>query len=148
MGRKIQLGFLFSVGLVIIAVTAVRLPRTFSNASSETHRITWTTGEFLAATFVANAPTLYAYRRRLLARKDEVVRRFSRSGPHIRPTPNLAGTTLTWGSDLEETAEPRDVEAGNGGRVNLEVEQIQRPQNTRKLSFAKVAWGRSTSEEK
>lgn len=92
--KKAQLGFLFSVGFVIIAVTAVRLPRTLDNATSETNRITWTTGEFLAATFVANAPTLYSFRQRF-RQKAPRVRQFSRSGPHIRHTPDFGGTTLT-----------------------------------------------------
>lgn len=129
-------------------MTAVRLPRTYSNASSETHRITWTTGEFLAASFVANAPTLYAFRRRLMARKDEVVRRFSRSGPHIRASPGLGGTTLTWGSDHDSSTEVQDIEAGIEGPTVPETEQIQRPQNTRKTSFAKVTWDRGIHDEK
>jgi hypothetical protein len=49
---------------VIIIITAVRLPRTQKDPKSETFRITWTTGESLAATFVANAPTLYSFRKR------------------------------------------------------------------------------------
>ena len=83
-----------------------------------------------------------------MARRDEVVRRFSRSGPHIRPDPNLAGTTLTWGSDLDISTEPTDVETGNGERVDPVMEQIRRPENVRKASFAKITWGRSKDDEK
>jgi hypothetical protein len=54
---------------VIIIITSVRIPRTFKNPDSETFRITWTTGEFLAATFVANAPTLYSFRKRFERKK-------------------------------------------------------------------------------
>ncbi|KAH8594012.1 hypothetical protein B0O99DRAFT_184777 [Bisporella sp. PMI_857] len=138
--KKAQLTFLFSVGLVIIAVTAVRLPRTYDNATSETHRITWTTGEFLAATFVANAPTLYSFRKRL-QQKSQVVRRFSRSGPHIRATTELGGTTLTE-YESDEAAEERR-------RDDIEAQpEIQRPAETRKPSYAKVKWSASTDNEK
>jgi len=83
-----------------------------------------------------------------MARKDEVVRRFSRSGPHVRAVPGLAGTTLTWESDHEVPAEIGDVEAGNVVPVNPEIKEIQRPRDTRKASFAKVAWGRDVGDEK
>jgi hypothetical protein len=111
--RKAQLGFLFSVGLVIIAVTAVRLPRTLQHATSETTRITWTTGEFLAATFVANAPTLYSFRQRFQQRKSRARQssQFSHSSPRVRS--DLGGTTLT--GFFDESSSPRisnDVEAG------------------------------------
>jgi hypothetical protein len=72
--RKVQLGFLFCVGLVIVIITAVRIPRILKHTGSETIRITWTTGEFLAATFTANAPTLYAFRKRFERRRKNPFR--------------------------------------------------------------------------
>ena len=74
--RKLQLAFLFSVGFTILIVTAIRIPFTVDARSSETVRISWTTGEFLAATFVANAPKLYSFRH-LMERRNGPIRRFS-----------------------------------------------------------------------
>ncbi|KAH7379948.1 hypothetical protein BKA64DRAFT_736545 [Cadophora sp. MPI-SDFR-AT-0126] len=68
--KKLQLGFLFSIGFMIIIITAIRIPFTVGSKSSETFRITWTTGEFLAATFVANAPKLYSFRH-LMKRRNK-----------------------------------------------------------------------------
>jgi hypothetical protein len=78
--RKAQLGFLFSVGIFIVAVVSVRLPKTLHNVTSETYRISWTTAEFLAATFVANAPVLYSFQR-LFQKKHSRAALSSRSGP-------------------------------------------------------------------
>jgi hypothetical protein len=69
---------------VIIVVTAIRIPWTLRTPASETTRITWTTGEALAATFVANAPTLYSFRKRFERRKNRPFRT-TRSPPGIGP---------------------------------------------------------------
>lgn len=82
--KKVQLGFLFCVGFVIVIITAVRIPRTLKNPGSETFRITWTTGEFLAATFVANAPTMYSFRKRFERRKKKPFRTLA-SRPRDEP---------------------------------------------------------------
>ena len=68
-------------------MTAVRIPLTVRSSHSETTRITWTTAGFLVATFVANAPTLYSFRHRFKRRKNQPVRRISRTTPHIREQP-------------------------------------------------------------
>lgn len=82
--KKFQLGFLFSIGLMIVIITAIRIPFTIRARDSETIRISWTTGEFLAATFVANAPKLYSFKH-IMKRRKMPMRKFSRSaGPHIR----------------------------------------------------------------
>ncbi|KAL2060559.1 hypothetical protein VTL71DRAFT_9200 [Oculimacula yallundae] len=80
--KKLQLGFLFSIGFMIIIITAVRIPFTVGSKSSETFRITWTTGEFLAATFVANAPKLYSFRHLLQRRHSTSFGNVHRTGPH------------------------------------------------------------------
>jgi len=97
LSKKFQLGFLFCVGLVIIVVTAVRIPWTLNSPDSETTRITWTTGEFLAATFVANAPTLYSFRKRLERRK-------SRPFNNVRSPPRGGPVPL---SDFDSTVKTR-----------------------------------------
>lgn len=139
--RKVQLGFLFSVGLVILAVTAVRLPRTFQNSSSETNRITWTTGEFLAATFVANAPTLYSFRQRFRQKKPRE-RQFSRSGPHIRAV-DLNGTTLTeLADDASDTRTSNDEESG----VTPMAENSRPEMPGRQISLTRMLFSSSTSK--
>jgi hypothetical protein len=99
---------------VIVIITAVRIPRTLKNPGSETFRITWTTGEFLAATFVANAPTLYSFRKRFERRKKPF--RTLASRPRGEPvqihdldstaksrTQGGAGETLVGSVDTEHT---------------------------------------------
>jgi hypothetical protein len=148
--RKVQLGFLFSVGLVIIAVTAVRLPRTLQDATSETTRITWTTGESLAATFVANAPTLYSFRQRFRQKKAKP-REFSRSGPHVRanvPSADLAGTTLTeFGDSDEYSSSPRtgSQEITRADDVEM-AESRETGKKSRKLSLGKLQFSSTTNK--
>jgi hypothetical protein len=78
--RKIELGFLFSIGLLIVAITAVRMPKTYEEDTSETYRVTWIAAELLAATFVANALTLYSFRTQLLRRREQRASRSSKEG--------------------------------------------------------------------
>jgi hypothetical protein len=82
---------------VIIVITAVRIPWTLKAPTSETIRITWTTGEFLAATFVANAPTLYSFRKRFERRK-------SRSSNNVRSPPRIGPVPL---NDFDSTVKTR-----------------------------------------
>ncbi|KAG4438043.1 hypothetical protein IFR05_006457 [Cadophora sp. M221] len=87
--KKLQLGFLFSIGFMIIIITAVRIPLTVQSKASETFRITWTTGEFLAATFVANAPKLYSFRHLMQRRNSTSFGNVNRTGPHIQQMDDL-----------------------------------------------------------
>ncbi|TLS30031.1 hypothetical protein PpBr36_03190 [Pyricularia pennisetigena] len=57
--RKVQLVALFMLGILIIIITAVRLPINHNNADSQLSRTTWASIELLVAAFVVNAPTLY-----------------------------------------------------------------------------------------
>ena len=94
---------------MIIIVTAVRIPRTLHNTTSETTRITWTTGEFLAATFVANAPTLYSFRKRFERRK-------SRSFNNTRSTPRVEQVSLgDFGGTVKTGTQREEREAAGEG---------------------------------
>ncbi|CZT13029.1 uncharacterized protein RAG0_16640 [Rhynchosporium agropyri] len=81
--KKLQLGFLFSIGFMIIIITAIRIPLTVGSKASETFRITWTTGEFLAATFVANAPKFYSFRHLVQRRNSTSLGNVDRTRPNI-----------------------------------------------------------------
>jgi hypothetical protein len=94
---------------VIIIVTAVRISRTLHNTASETTRITWTTGEFLAATFVANAPTLYSFRKRFERRK-------SRSFNSARSPSRVEQVSLDdFGSTVKTRTQRGETEAAGEG---------------------------------
>lgn len=58
--RKIQLLCLFTLGIFIVAITAIRLPINAIHKSSQVNRSTWATTELLTAAIVVNAPSLYA----------------------------------------------------------------------------------------
>jgi hypothetical protein len=94
---------------VIIIITSIRIPRTFKNPDSETFRITWTTGEFLAATFVANAPTLYSFRKRFKRKKKPFQTVGNRPRGGLVPMNDLNGTAKSTaqggaGKALEENS--------------------------------------------
>jgi hypothetical protein len=71
--KKIQLAFLFSIGFIIVIITAIRLPFTLRSRSTLGVRLTWTSVELLAATFVANAPKLYGLRHLVHRRRESSV---------------------------------------------------------------------------
>ncbi|KAF2177338.1 hypothetical protein K469DRAFT_742554 [Zopfia rhizophila CBS 207.26] len=52
--QKIQLGILFSIGFVIVAITILRLPMIFSQSVSQQARSTWASIEIMCACIVAN----------------------------------------------------------------------------------------------
>ncbi len=56
---KLRLSFLCTLGLVIIAVTIVRLPINHLNAAVQANRSLWASTELLAAAVVVNTPVLY-----------------------------------------------------------------------------------------
>lgn len=57
--QKIQLGLLFGLGVFVIMTTAIRLQQNSVHQSKQHSRTTWANAELVAATFVANAPTIY-----------------------------------------------------------------------------------------
>ncbi|CVL13555.1 uncharacterized protein FPRN_13082 [Fusarium proliferatum] len=62
---KIQLGVLFSIGLLVIAITIVRIPLILGDAMSQKARSTWATIEILCSCIVANTPFFYGLLREL-----------------------------------------------------------------------------------
>lgn len=57
---KLQLGFLFSVGGVVVVITIMRLPLIFNQSVSQKSRSMWASIEILGACVVANTPFYYA----------------------------------------------------------------------------------------
>ncbi|RKK69404.1 hypothetical protein BFJ69_g12751 [Fusarium oxysporum] len=62
---KIQLGVLFSIGLLVIVITIVRIPLILNDAMSQKARSTWATIEILCSFIVANTPFFYGLLREL-----------------------------------------------------------------------------------
>ncbi len=62
--RKLQLYALFLFGIFIVAITVVRLPQNWNNATAQVNRTTWASAELLASAIVANAPMLYILNKR------------------------------------------------------------------------------------
>ncbi|KAF4947804.1 hypothetical protein FGADI_10137 [Fusarium gaditjirri] len=62
---KIQLGVLFSIGLLVIVITIVRIPLILNDAMSQKTRSTWATIEILCGFIVANTPFFYGLLRDL-----------------------------------------------------------------------------------
>lgn len=58
--RKLQLLCLFTLGIFIVAITAIRLPINAIHKSSQVNRSTWASTELVTAAIVVNAPSLYA----------------------------------------------------------------------------------------
>ncbi|KAH0534053.1 hypothetical protein FGG08_007342 [Glutinoglossum americanum] len=69
--RKVQLGFLFSIGIIVTAITAIRIPQNFKNSTKQTDRTTWVSIEILVSSFVASAPTVYGLLRQRHAQKSK-----------------------------------------------------------------------------
>ncbi|RKK40536.1 hypothetical protein BFJ66_g11453 [Fusarium oxysporum f. sp. cepae] len=63
--HKIQLGVLFSIGLLVITITIVRIPLILNDAMSQKARSTWATIEILCSFIVANTPFFYGLLREL-----------------------------------------------------------------------------------
>ncbi len=75
--RKIQLSFLFSLGIFICVVTAVRLPIIVNKHFQQLRRSFWASVEIAVAAIVANTPVLHALIRRAIQKRTR--RRISRS---------------------------------------------------------------------
>ncbi|KAK7414447.1 hypothetical protein QQX98_006726 [Neonectria punicea] len=68
---KIQLGFLFSVGAVVVAITILRIPLILNQSVSQKSRSMWASIEILCACVVANTPFFYALLKDLQRRHDD-----------------------------------------------------------------------------
>ncbi|KAF4341211.1 hypothetical protein FBEOM_4869 [Fusarium beomiforme] len=62
---KIQLGILFSIGILLITITIVRIPLILNQAMSQKSRSTWASIEILCSCIVANTPFFYGLLREL-----------------------------------------------------------------------------------
>ncbi|RMJ09848.1 hypothetical protein BHE90_011773 [Fusarium euwallaceae] len=67
---KLQLGFLFSLGGVVIVITTLRLPLILNQSLSQKSRSIWAAVEILCACIVANTSFFYALLRDLQRRHD------------------------------------------------------------------------------
>ncbi|KAM5362624.1 hypothetical protein ACJZ2D_012453 [Fusarium nematophilum] len=67
---KVQLGFLFSIGGVVIIITTLRLPLILNQSLSQKSRSIWAAVEILCACIVANTSFFYALLRDLQRRHD------------------------------------------------------------------------------
>ncbi|KAM5381154.1 hypothetical protein ACJZ2D_003070 [Fusarium nematophilum] len=56
---KLQLGLLFSIGILLITITIVRVPLILNDSMSQRSRSTWATIEILCGSIVANTPFYY-----------------------------------------------------------------------------------------
>lgn len=61
--RKVQLVSLFGLSIVLIAITATRIPRVIQHRGSQQYRSVWASVEILASTAVSNAVILGAFLR-------------------------------------------------------------------------------------
>jgi len=52
--QKIQLGILFSIGLIVVSITILRLPLILSQSVTQKARSTWASIEIMCACIVAN----------------------------------------------------------------------------------------------
>ncbi|KAH7253015.1 hypothetical protein FSOLCH5_013848 [Fusarium solani] len=68
---KLQLGFLFSVGAVVVAITILRLPLILNESVSQQSRSKWASIEILCACVVANTPFFYALLKDLQRQHDD-----------------------------------------------------------------------------
>ncbi|KAM5358612.1 hypothetical protein ACJZ2D_015129 [Fusarium nematophilum] len=68
---KLQLGFLFGIGGVVVAITILRLPLIFDQSVSQKSRSMWASIEILCACVVANTPLFYALLKDLQRRHDD-----------------------------------------------------------------------------
>ncbi|KAH6993167.1 hypothetical protein EDB82DRAFT_524253 [Fusarium venenatum] len=69
--EKLQLGFLFSVGAVLVAITILRLPLILNQSVSQRSRSMWASIEILCACIVANTPFFYALVKDLQRQHDD-----------------------------------------------------------------------------
>jgi hypothetical protein len=97
--RKLQLGFLFSLGIFVTLVTAIRVPQNFKNSTKQMDRTMWVSIEILVATFVANTPTIYGLLRQRHSRRCT---HSEWSGHQIHPYPEADTSAATAGTKPEQ----------------------------------------------
>lgn len=102
--RKLQMVSLFSLSLVMIVMTATRMPKVIEAQGRQQYRTVWASAEILAATFVVNAVTLGSFLRDKGAKKNKFKRAYSVSESADRASarrPTLA-TLYQFDSDSDD----------------------------------------------
>ncbi|KAF4499875.1 hypothetical protein FAGAP_3875 [Fusarium agapanthi] len=69
--EKLQLGFLFSVGAVLVAITILRLPLILNESVSQRSRSMWASIEILCGCIVSNTPFFYALAKDMKRQHDD-----------------------------------------------------------------------------
>ncbi|OJD29710.1 pth11-type gpcr protein [Diplodia corticola] len=64
--QRIHIFSLFCLGIFIVAITAIRLPQNYNQATSQVNRTTWASIELFVVALAVNAPVLYTLRKRQL----------------------------------------------------------------------------------
>jgi hypothetical protein len=64
---------MFSLGFLLIAITSVRIYITVTEIQYQTVRTVWGTAEMLCATFVSNAPAIYASVKKMNEKKQPLM---------------------------------------------------------------------------
>ncbi|KAI9782840.1 MAG: hypothetical protein M1839_004591 [Geoglossum umbratile] len=93
--QKLQLAFLFSLGIFVTLVTTIRVPQNFKNSTKQSDRTMWVSIEILVSAFVANMPTIYGLLRQRHAQKSSRYSwtgRLSHSNPEGNTSAEMAGT--------------------------------------------------------
>jgi hypothetical protein len=99
--RKLELVSLFSISLVLIAITAARIPSVIHHEGSQQYRTVFASGEILAATAVSNAVVIGSFLRDRGVKKTKKYKYGSTTDsmdrPSVRRPNNIANHH--WGSD-------------------------------------------------
>ncbi|KAL4731476.1 hypothetical protein ACLX1H_000444 [Fusarium chlamydosporum] len=99
--EKLQLGFLFSVGAVLVAITILRLPLILNESVSQRSRSMWASIEILCACIVANTPFFYALIKDLKRQHDDRPERSPSNATNpcdfydMQSLPSSAGSPIT-----------------------------------------------------
>src|SRR5271169_6576219 len=94
---------LFSIGFILIAMTAVRIEQNYGTGAMQVNRTMWASIEAFASALVANTPTLYTLRR---PRKfgDSSLPTTGRSNSSVTGAGRY-GITVTRSIELEEQSD-------------------------------------------
>jgi len=117
MKRKLSLVVLFALSLILIAVTAYRLPVIIDSNGLQQRRTLWASIEILAAAAVSNALILGSFVRDRGPRRRKY-KDSTRNGSVGEPSINRAMTKQHWGNDCDA-----GLFRSLGGRLDSVVEE-------------------------
>ncbi|KAI9722111.1 MAG: hypothetical protein M1828_004925 [Chrysothrix sp. TS-e1954] len=101
--RKVSLCALFSLSIILIVITAYRVPAIINSHNNQQLRTLWASIEILAATAVSNALILGSFVRDKGVKKAKFTRQPSRNDSvQDQPTINRVMTQKHWGADSDE----------------------------------------------